>query len=407
LEKTKILIIGGGPAGATTSLFLAKYGIPHMLVDAATFPRDKVCGDGLDLKVVRVLSNLDPALMTEALPADPDFLAVNALRFTSPARKTTLLDYTNTGEKPTYPIFWTSKRQHFDQFLLSKADKNLADVRQGCKVTLVERINGGWQVQMLDNGVQCMVEAEFIVAADGDHSVMLRTLGMRDIDKTHYAGTLRQYWSGVSKIDTGNVMDVYTPAAYPMSYFWMFPLPNNEYNVGYGMASSLISKHKYNLRNIFADLIKTDPVLAERFADAKPLEKPIGWGLPMASLKRKTFGEGYVLIGDSASMVCPTNGEGIGTAMFSGLITARFIDEGIRKGDLSEHHFRNFDREIYRRLQQEIKTYRFLMQTKPWWLYNFFLNSIATHPMARRKYSEYMVSWMQTAYETPIEVTVE
>jgi len=50
--KTAICIIGAGPAGAITSLFLSKMKIPHVIIDAAEFPRDKVCGDGLDLKVV-------------------------------------------------------------------------------------------------------------------------------------------------------------------------------------------------------------------------------------------------------------------------------------------------------------------------------------------------------------------
>ncbi|MCB0530144.1 MAG: FAD-dependent monooxygenase, partial [Saprospiraceae bacterium] len=66
--QTEICIIGAGPAGATASLFLAKMGIPHLIVDAAVFPRDKVCGDGLDLKVVRVLRHLDPAIAEEELP---------------------------------------------------------------------------------------------------------------------------------------------------------------------------------------------------------------------------------------------------------------------------------------------------------------------------------------------------
>ncbi len=63
--STKICIVGAGTAGATTSIFLAKMGIPHMIVDAAIFPRDKICGDGLDLNVVRVLNHIDPDLVLQ------------------------------------------------------------------------------------------------------------------------------------------------------------------------------------------------------------------------------------------------------------------------------------------------------------------------------------------------------
>lgn len=81
VQHTKILIIGGGPAGATTSLFLSKWGVEHTLVDAATFPRDKVCGDGLDLKVARVLQALDPAIVREVLPMHPHFRPMHGLKF--------------------------------------------------------------------------------------------------------------------------------------------------------------------------------------------------------------------------------------------------------------------------------------------------------------------------------------
>ena len=47
--KTLICIIGAGPSGATCSIFLSKMGIAHVIVDAAVFPRDKICGDGIDL----------------------------------------------------------------------------------------------------------------------------------------------------------------------------------------------------------------------------------------------------------------------------------------------------------------------------------------------------------------------
>ena len=54
LVKTDILVIGAGPAGATTALTLAKLGVSHLVVDAAVFPRDKICGDCLDLNLAAV-----------------------------------------------------------------------------------------------------------------------------------------------------------------------------------------------------------------------------------------------------------------------------------------------------------------------------------------------------------------
>jgi hypothetical protein len=64
--QTDILIIGAGPGGAATALFLAKQGIGSILVDKATFPRDKICGDALSGKEVEVLRKLDPSLVSQS-----------------------------------------------------------------------------------------------------------------------------------------------------------------------------------------------------------------------------------------------------------------------------------------------------------------------------------------------------
>jgi flavin-dependent dehydrogenase len=46
----RIAIIGAGPSGSTCSFFLSRFQIPHVLIDAAEFPRDKVCGDAISGK---------------------------------------------------------------------------------------------------------------------------------------------------------------------------------------------------------------------------------------------------------------------------------------------------------------------------------------------------------------------
>ena len=65
MEKIDIVISGAGPAGATASAFLCKFKIPHILLDKAVFPRDKICGDALSGKVFPVLKKLDPGLISE------------------------------------------------------------------------------------------------------------------------------------------------------------------------------------------------------------------------------------------------------------------------------------------------------------------------------------------------------
>ncbi len=401
---TDICIIGAGPAGATTSLFLAKLGIPHLIVDAAVFPRDKVCGDGLDLKVARVLHHLDPDIIPREIAASPDFVPSWGARFTTQSGKRVHFMYEPKAETPhPYPLFWCSKRLHFDDFLVNKLDARFADFRPGTKVTTIERTGDGWRLEAQNSTGTLEISAKLLVGADGDHSVLLRHLGERKIARRHYAGTLRQYWRNVADMHPKNLIEIYFPKGLPMSYFYIFPLPNGEANVGYGMVSEVVARYKHNLRDLFKQVLERDPYMAPRFANAEPLEAPIGWGLPLASRRRRAFGDGYLLVGDAASLVCPTSGEGIGTGMMSGYIAAQFIRKALINKQFDAAQFQNYDREIYRRLNDEIRTYNLIMRVSPR-LYDFGLNVLAQNPLFQGAFQKRTDGWLRTAFETPIAV---
>ncbi len=399
--STDIAIIGAGPAGATTSLFLSKMRIPHLILDSATFPRDKVCGDGLDLKVMRVLHHLEPGLVQREILGNPDFVQSWGARFVMQSgRKVDFIHTPRPNSPLPYPLFCCAKRLHFDDFLVKKLDPRYADFRQGDHVEAVERDGQHWRLRTA-SGFD--IRARLLIGADGDHSVLLRALGERKIDRRHYAGTLRQYWRGVADIHPKNLIEVYFPKGLPMSYCYIFPLPNGEANVGYGMVSQVAAKGRHNLREIFQRLLHEDPVLAPRFRDAEPLEAPIGWGLPLASRQRKAAGDGYLLVGDAASLVCPTSGEGIGTAMISGYVAARFVQKALNNKDFSAVQFAGYDREIYRRLRDEIRLYNLMMRLSPR-IYDFGLNLLAPSPLFRWMFQRGAEQWLRTAYNVELRI---
>ena len=82
--ETDVLIVGAGPAGATTSLFLERFGIEHCIIDQSTFPRDKICGDALSGKVLDVLARLDPALVEEMETKSREFLPCYGITSVAP-----------------------------------------------------------------------------------------------------------------------------------------------------------------------------------------------------------------------------------------------------------------------------------------------------------------------------------
>jgi geranylgeranyl reductase family protein len=407
--QTDLLIVGAGPAGATTSLFLAKMGIPHTIVDAAAFPRDKVCGDGLDLKVFRVLQHLDPNITATEVFDHQEFLQSWGARIITPnGRVTDFVQPEPPEGAPLRSVLWTSKRLHFDQFLIKKLDRRFANFLPETKVEKIERDGKRWRVQARkSDGTMLEIDTPLLIGADGDHSVVLRSIGGRSIERRHYAGTLRQYWKGVSGLHPKNLIEVYLPKGLPLSYFYIFPLPNGEANVGYGMVSELIAKYKYNLRDLFKKILTEDPIMAPRFRDAEPLEEPIGWGIPLASRRRQNFGDGYLLTGDAASLVCPTSGEGIGTGMVSGYIAAHFAQKALNAKQFDEEVFKNYDREVYRRLEGEIRVFQNLMRFQPWRMYDWGLNLIAPQPYLQRAFKNLHSGWLETAFEKKIEVNLD
>lgn len=406
--KTAICIIGAGPAGSTASIFLCKMGIKHLIVDAASFPRDKVCGDGLDLNTIRVLNHIDPTIIEKELSANKkNFTASQGFRFILPSgRKVDIMRNAANGttDHANRPMFFVSRRFDFDNLLVSKIDRSVADVQLSTRINKIAREGKIWMLEGEGSSGKIEIETDFLIGADGDHSLVLKYLGERKVDRNNYAGAVRQYWSGVEGMHSDNLLEVYFPKRLPLSYFWIFPLPDGKANVGYGMASNYIAKHNINVRKAFEELIKTDPVLIPRFKNAQPQETVKGWGIPMSGNERKPYGDGWMLLGDAASLVCPTSGEGIGSGMISGYVAAKFLQRATAQNDFSEKMFTHYNREIHKRLRTEEKVYRFINAIPPW-VFSLGINTILSTWFFKYWLSnKAMKKWIDTAYNKEIDV---
>jgi geranylgeranyl reductase family protein len=403
--STTICIIGAGPDGATTSIFLAKMGIEHVIVDAAEFPRDKICGDGLDFKTIRMLNHIDPNIIPNEIATHKDFVASWGLRSISHSGQLRDFVHVPAPNKAHQCAYYISKRLNFDAFLANKIDTKFANFMPLTKVTKIVKDGEKWQLITTGKEGDITIVCNLVIGADGDHSILLRHLGERKIDRNHYAGAVRQYWQGISNLHEKNLLEIYFPKNLPMAYLWIFPLSNGEANVGLGMISKYASKRKINFRDQLKSIIETDPAIAGRFKNATPVTDIEGWGLPLASLKRNLAGNGYLLTGDAGSMISPSSGEGIGNAMITGYIAAHFIQQAIAKNDFSEASFANYNREVFRFFDDEIKAHNFFLKFSTismWMLNNVWLKS----KLFKRFYENKIKSWTRSAYEKKIVVTV-
>ncbi len=404
--SSTICIIGAGPAGAATSIFLSKKGIEHIIVDAAVFPRDKTCGDGLDLKTLRMLNHIDRDIIPNELLNNEHFTVSSGVRFISKKGVNSDFVYKQPkGQEDRFP-FLVAKRFHFDNFLIGKIDRKTADFRQGTKVKTITKEEDNWKLLAEDKDGDVEITCQMLIGADGDHSTVLRYLGDRKINRRHYFSTVRQYWKGIEGIHEKNLLEVYSPNDIPWSYFWIFPLANGEANVGYGMTSEYASKRNINIRESFKQLLANDPALAHRFKNAEPCQEIYGCGIPAASLKRKVVGDGWLLVGDAASIASPTTAEGIGTGMMTGYIAARFMEKALKEKSFSEATLANYSREIFKRMEGEISKYNLFLKFP--YTYSYIANNLIgdnffCHYFVNKQFSQ----WIETCYEKEVLVNVD
>jgi len=375
--KANIIIIGGGPAGTTCALHLAKQKIPCILIDKAKFPRDKICGDALSGNTVFELEKLGgdvPSLfgkLKEKLPTA-------GIKFISPDGGSLFLKMKKMREGFSHAGY-ISERFFFDQFLMEMVKKeSLITVIEDQQVQKVEVNNETASVYI--KGHPQPYEADLVIGADGAHSAV-RKLLYHEIDRNHYSGGLRQYWKNVEKFDEGNPIELHFFKKTLPGYFWVFPVDGNKANVGIGISTNTIAQKKINLKEMLNEIIKNEPGIQQRFKNAEPLEEPKGFGLPLGSGKGKISGNRFLLLGDAASLIDPFTGEGIGNAMVSGRVAAEHIVNCIHQNRFDEEFNTNYDKAIYKKIGGELEiSFRLQKMLNKPWLFNWIVRKAIRNP---------------------------
>lgn len=375
--QTNACIIGAGPGGAATALKLSYLGIPCVLIDKARFPRDKVCGDAISGKVTTLLNRLDPEILTR-FNAEPMQVDVWGIKFVSPSMRELDIPF-----KPNYvrqaanAPGYVSKRLDFDNFLIEEVKRrdNIAFYEE-TEITEYERSARGWQVRSKDG--QLRVDTRMLIVANGAYAAFSRHQAGLQKDNRHYAAAVRAYYQDVAALDQDNFIELHFVKSLTPGYFWIFPLPNGQANVGLGMRSDILSRRKLNLKAELPQLLNEHPKLRKRFRNAKLVGDIKGFGLPLGSKKRVISGDHYMLVGDAGHLVDPLTGEGIGNAFYSGFIAAEQLQDCLAKNDFSAEILRAYDKRVDRVLGSEMRlSYRLQKMLMYPFLVNLLANIIA------------------------------
>lgn len=348
MEEFDVIIVGGGPAGSTAAMYLTKAGKNVALVDKALFPRDKTCGDAQGRRAANIMKELGIYDEYEKLPGQK----IYGITLSSPNGTQVHLDVADrNGPAPGY----VHKRMVYDNFLYQNA------IRMGAKQKLMQVkdviVEDGFAKGVIGttpNGETQELRAKLVLGADGALSVVARKFGLADNPSGHNISALRIYYKNVKGIT--DRIEIHLVKDLIPGYFWIFPLPGGEANVGLGMIISDMQEKKINLKEAVLNEIKTNPLFKDRFAEAQAMEDVKGWTLPVASHRRKSYGNGFMLLGDAASLIDPLSGEGVGNAMISGKLAAQVSLMALEKTKFDEKVLKKYDKELWATIKDEIKT---------------------------------------------------
>ncbi|MBT2556757.1 geranylgeranyl reductase family protein [Hymenobacter sp. ISL-91] len=376
-----ICILGAGPGGATAALHLANAGHHCLLLDRATFPRDKVCGDALSGKVLSELRRIEEELPAR-LAAEPaqlpswgiDFYAPNGRRLAVPFKP----HYNPATDRAAGHI---SKRIDFDNFLIEEVRRRPEiDFRENTDVAAHKQLpDGRWR--LLGPDKQEIATADVLLVANGAQSNFARVIGGHVLEPAHHCAGLRAYYRGVTGLHPDNFIELHFIKEFLPGYLWVFPLPNGQANVGVGMLSEAVTKKKVKLRERLDEILRTYPALKNRFATAERLGPVRGFGLPLGSKRRPLSGQNYLLLGDAGSLIDPFSGEGISHAMVSGRHAADWAARAVAAQNFTPEFLEGYDAAVYNRLWQELRLSRAMQRLLGYpWLFNFIANRAANNP---------------------------
>jgi geranylgeranyl reductase family protein len=340
------IVIGSGPSGSTAAMYLGQAGKKVLVVDKTDFPRDKICGDAQGRKAANIMRELGIEEGFRALPGHP----VYGITMSSPDG--TLVNVEMESRDKPCPGF-THRRKIFDEYLHNCMLK-WAEFKVFTVTDLI--LENGYVIGISgldDSGSRKEFRAKIVLAADGANSLVAQKFGLNKNPPEHFIVGTRQYYRNVS--GTTDRIEIHLIKHLLPGYLWIFPLDNNMANVGLGMIVKDMNDKKINLKEAMLKEIKENPLFKERFAEAEALEDVKGWNLPLSSHHRKCYGNGFLLLGDAASLIDPLSGEGVGTAMISGKHAAKTVLDALEQGDFSERFLQRYDKNLWEEIEPEIK----------------------------------------------------
>jgi geranylgeranyl reductase family protein len=322
-----VIVVGGGPAGSALAWELARRGVCVLILERTRFPREKVCGDYIEPRGLRILREMG---CLERLEASVPLPITHSATFVDWER-------CYAGAIPFYgvsedlpPHGYIIPRDELDNAMLETAERAGAHVHQETLVTAVTAASSGIVVEARRGAKRVRYRSRLIAGADGANSIVGTSAGVLVDDPRHTAVAQRAYATGLDG-GLGEAVFFFDHDLFP-GYGWMFPLAGRRVNLGVGILSETRRRMDVNVPALFVDFVERLRRLHPRCVNLELCSAPIGGIVRTYGGAGPNHFDGGVLIGDAGSFVDPMTGEGITPAAESSLLAAPVLQAALEAG---------------------------------------------------------------------------
>jgi len=329
------VVVGAGPAGATTALLLARAGASVLLLDRARFPRDKPCSEYLSPATTDVLERLGGGILGAV--ERTTHARLYGMKVVAPGGAAMVGRFRGAARAFSFAVPRTS----FDAILLAAAARAGAEVRE--RVTVEDLVSDAGVVSgvvgRLGNGKRETYRGRFVVGADGLRSVVARRLGLvRYSPPRRFAFTA--HVADVAGVDQLGELHVSE-----RGYVGLGPVGGGITTVALVLPLRVVRGSGRDYRAEFFAELDRFRGLAGRF-DARRLVREVLTTGPFAQWAKVAALPGALLVGDAADFFDPFTGQGIHTALRGAELVAESLIPGLTDPGVSRAYARARRREF-------------------------------------------------------------
>lgn len=332
LERFDVAIVGAGPAGSSAAISLARNGHSVVLLDQALFPREKLCGDFLNPINWPLFAQLGVA--DQLLSCEHE--EVTAFRISTFSGEEATIRFPPRNGQPHYGL--GLKRFYLDDLLLRAAEREGVVVRQGCRIRRLARENGGWTISLDDHFMGKRVQAVFLIGADGRNSLVAHHLGLtrrKEESGNHVA--FQMHLQGVRGV--GGDVQIH---GFPGGYAGLVGLGGGTVNLCFSVEKSR-AREELAIDALFENCLFKNGYLRESLRACEVVGR-VRSAYPLYFSPRRSYGDGFLLVGDAARVTEPVTGEGIYFALKSGMLAGDAALLAFRERRRSAEQFAGYER---------------------------------------------------------------